>query len=379
MKPRLLHLTTCLEPGGAEQMILSLARGMADDFDLTVAFLKGGGALASEFTALGARVVPLGITGAGDLRGLRRLWRLIRQSRFDLVHTHLFHAGLLGRALGRLSGVPAIVHTQHNTLTWETSSPVLAAANRASLRAAHRVIAVGERVAEMLRLHGGVKPECVTVIRNGVDCERFRPGGGRAYARSVLGDQIEGPIIGAVAGFRPEKGHDVLIAAMRFLRDAAPAAKLLLLGDGPLRPAVEQSVARQGLSDRVLFGGRRADVDRILPACDLVVLPSWQEGVPVSALEAMACGLPVVATSVGGTPEVVVDGRTGVLVAPGDARALAFAVLDLLRRPEWARRLGKEGRDCVKSRFDAGEMIRRTVALYGELLDGRGGGANVRN
>jgi glycosyltransferase involved in cell wall biosynthesis len=238
---------------------------------------------------------------------------------------------------------------------------------------------VGKRVAEMVRVHGRVPAARVSVIHNGVDCERFRPERNRTYARFMLDAPLEGPIIGAVAGFRPEKGHDVLIDAMRLLGTAAPAATLLLLGDGPLRGAVERSVARLGLADRVIFAGGRRDVDRLLPACDLVVLPSREEGVPVSALEAMACGLPVVATRVGGTPEVVEEGRTGLLVPPCDARAIAAAVLHLLRNPERARSLGKEGRDRVLARFEAREMVRRTTDLYGDLMERRKGGRHVRH
>lgn len=379
MKPSVLQLTTCLEPGGAEQMILSLARELAPRCDLTVAFLRGPGRLAPAFAAMGVRVVAVGLDRGRIPGGLYRLALLFRKGRFDLVHTHLFHAGLLGRVFARIARVPAVVHTQHNTLTWETGSAILARANRISLRMADRVIAVGSRVAEVLEARGGVPPERIALVHNGVDCARFHPGRDRAYAQSVLALPPDGPLIGAVAGFRPEKGHDTLIEAMILVRKAVGDARLLLIGDGPLRGKIERKIARRALAACVTLAGARDDVDRLIPACDVIALPSWQEGIPVSALEAMACAVPVVATDVGGTTEVVEHGRTGLVVPPGDSRALARAMIELLRAPETARALGKEGRTRVMARFDAAAMTENTASVYDALLAAKGGPALVRH
>ncbi len=379
MKPRILQLTTCLEPGGAEQMILALAGDLAPRCDLTVAFLKGPGTLAPAFAALGARVMQLRLDRGRALKGVLRLRQLLAEGRFDLVHTHLFHAGLLGRALARLTGVRAVVHTQHNTLTWETRSRTMALANRVSLHMADRVIAVGETVARMLRVHAAVPESRIALIHNGVDTNRFRPEKDRAYAESTLALPPRGPVIGVIAGLRPEKGHEVLLEAMPLVLRAVGEARLLVVGDGPLRERITQKIARGGLSDCVTLAGSRDDVDRIIPACDVVVLPSWQEGVPVSALEAMACAVPVVATDVGGTTEVVEHEQTGLVVPQGNPRAMAEAIIDLLRKPEYAHALGKQGRERVTERFDLETMIEKTVLIYRELLDRNGGAFLVRD
>jgi glycosyltransferase involved in cell wall biosynthesis len=244
----------------------------------------------------------------------------------------------------------------------------MAAANRFSLRRTDRVVAVGERVAAKLLTHGRVPPDRIRIIHNGVDTTRFRPGGGREHLAGVADIPSDVPVIGVVAGFRGVKGHAVMLDAMAEIHQALPEVRLLLVGDGPLRSAIERGVGRRGLEERVVFTGARHDVDRLLPGCNVVALPSWEEGIPVSAVEAMACGVPVVATRVGGTPEVIEDGRTGLLVPPGDPKTLAAALLRLLRQPDYALALGKEGRTVAKERFDVSGMVTKTALLYQELL-----------
>jgi glycosyltransferase involved in cell wall biosynthesis len=368
VRPRILQLTTCLEPGGAEQMVLALARGLAPSCDLSVAYLTGEGTLAGSFSDCGVEVIPLRMEKRRPVGALFRLFRLMRRRRFDLVHTHLFHAGLLGRPLARLARVRRVIHTQHNTLHWESRSRLISLANRLSLRAADRVVAVGERVARMVETHGGVPADRIRIIRNGVDTTRFQPEGGREGLSGFAEIPSDAPVVAMVAGFRRVKGHAVMLDAMVRIRGVFTEARLLLVGDGPRRASVEEAVAGRGLADQVVFTGVREDVHRLLPGCAVLVLPSWEEGVPVSALEAMACGLPVVATRVGGTPEVVEDGRTGLLVPPGDPRTLAAAIVRLLRQPDYAGALGKAGREAVKSRYDVSSMVRKTALLYQEIL-----------
>ncbi len=349
-------------------MVLALVRGLAPSCELSVAYLTGPGSLRGAFLECGVEVIPLRMEKRQPVGAIFRLFRLMRRRRFDLVHTHLFHAGLLGRPLARLARVRGVIHTQHNTLHWESRSRLVSRANRLSLRAADRVVAVGERVARMVQTHGGVPADRIRIIHNGVDTARFRPEGGREGLLAFAEIPSDAPVVAMVAGFRRVKGHAVMLDAMVKIRHVFPDARLLLVGDGPSRSSVEEAVARRGLADRVVFTGAREDVHRLLPGCAVVVLPSWEEGIPVSALEAMACGLPVVATRVGGTPEVVEDGRTGLLVPPGDPRTLAAAVVELLRRPDYARTLGKEGREVARTRYDVSSMVRKTALLYQDVL-----------
>jgi glycosyltransferase involved in cell wall biosynthesis len=368
-----LHLITCLEPGGAEQMLLALCRGLAPTCDLTVVYLKGPGTLVPAFAEIHVPVIGLGFESAARVAALARLALLLKRGRFDVAHTHLLHAGLFGRPLARAAGIPVVIHTQHNTVSWEARSRMIAWANRLSLRAADRVVAVGHMVAEMTRVHANIPPARIETIWNGVDTSRFRPGEGRTYLSRTFGIPVDAPVIGVVAGFREVKGHDVLLPAMVEVARVLPQSRLLLVGDGPLRSRIEALVAAHGLGDRVIFTGQRLDVERIVPECDVIALPSREEGIPVSALEAMACAVPVVATRVGGTPEVIDQGRTGLLVPPGNPGALATALLGLLRNPEYAHRLGKEGREITLGRFSVEAMIAKTRALYERLLAERGG------
>jgi glycosyltransferase involved in cell wall biosynthesis len=185
-------------------MVLALSRGLTRHADVAVAYLKGAGTLAPAFRDAGIPVHALGIERALHAAGLWHLVRLLASGRFDVVHTHLLHAGILGRAAARLARVPVIIHTQHNTLYWETGSPLLALANRATLRLAHRVIAVGDTVARMAALHGRVPRGRIVTILNGVDVNRFRSADARGFLADAFGVPPDAPLVGVVAGFRPE-------------------------------------------------------------------------------------------------------------------------------------------------------------------------------
>jgi glycosyltransferase involved in cell wall biosynthesis len=375
-RPRLLILTVGFTTGGAEQLILTTApRLQRDGFEVTVACLKGWGILGDELEGRGVRAVALGAKGVCDLRAFGRLLSILRRDRIQIVRGHLFWANVAARLVGRLASVPIVVTTHHDTDVW--------------MRFYHRWI---ERLtaplsdavttcSEAVRRHAievfGLPPGLLRTLHNAIEIPE---GGGdprgRERVRRDLGASADDLLIGTLGRLvEPKKGLAVFLAAARLLARDFPRARFAIVGDGPARDSLEERAAREGVSHCTTFAGLRRDVPDVMRAFDLFVQPSLWEGFGMTALEAMAVGTPVVASRVGGVPEVVVDGQTGLLVPPGDAQALAAACAQLLRNRDLAARLGRAGAERARARFGIERLVRDIEDLYRELLDRRRGTA----
>jgi glycosyltransferase involved in cell wall biosynthesis len=309
---------------------------------------------------------------------LLALLRLMRRFRPHVVHTHTAKAGTLGRLAARLAGVPVVVHTYHGHVFHGYFSPrksrIFLAIERMLARWTDRLLTVSDEVrAELLALGIG-SPERLTVVPLGLDLHRFvECGARRGELRRELGVEGSVPLVGIVARLAPVKAHEVFLQAARSVSDRVPGVQFLVVGDGERRGALEAMARGLGLRDRVRFLGWRADLDRVYADLDLAVLCSRNEGSPVSLIEAMASGRAVVATRVGGVPDVVDDGVTGHLVAPGDPRGLADAMVGLLADPERRRAFGAAGRKRVCPAYGAERLLADVARLYAELLDAEGG------
>jgi glycosyltransferase involved in cell wall biosynthesis len=244
------------------------------------------------------------------------------------------------------------------------------AVDRVHLRFMDRVVCVSSGQAQRVR-QAGVPPERVRVIRNAARLRAFA--GPEPAARDRLRQLAggDGPVVLAAGRLSREKGFHVLTAGACPLLRNVPSARIVLFGEGPERSPLERQAAALGLADRFRLPGFRNDLDALLPWADVVVLPSLTEGLPNVALEAAAAGVPVVATAVGGTPEVVVNGQTGFLVPPGDPAALAGRMNDLLKHADWARAFGAAGRRRVEAHFSFEGQARAYQVLFGELVSGR--------
>jgi sugar transferase (PEP-CTERM/EpsH1 system associated) len=357
----ILYLITELSTGGAQAALLRLLEGLdRERFTPTVACLyNGDGAVAREIRALGISVFDAQMRHKADLPALLRLYRHIRRVRPAILHASLFHANLPGRVLGRLVGVPVIICSER---TMAMESEWRYRINRWTIGLVDRVIAVSANVRDFYAAHVGLTADKLVVIYNGVQVPELSIS--LREARAELGLPDDGPIIGAISRLDPVKGVDFLIRALAQVNGAT----LVVVGDGPERAALEALAGDLGVADRIHWAGHRRDVPYLLPAFDLLVQPSLHEGLPNTVLEAMACGLPVVATAVGGTPEVIVDGLTGLLVPPRDADALAQAMVTLLSNADLRRTMGRAGRERVAQRFTAERMVEQTQRLYGQLL-----------
>ncbi len=296
-----------------------------------------------------------------DLPAVRTLRRLMRQERPQLAHLHTGRATWLGGLAARAAGVPA--------LTTRRMDRAVARGPRTRLIHEHltlRTVAISPGVAERLR-EGGVPDERVVRIPSAVDPEALRPRVGRAATRRAegAGDEV---VLLALAALVRRKGLDVLLHALARLADRELRPALWIAGDGPERGPLEKLAGELGLSQQVRFLGRRSDPAELLAACDVLVLPSRLEGLGVAALEAMAAGRAVVATRVGGLGDAVVDGRTGLLVPPEDAVALADALAKLVADPALRERLAGEGPRRVAEGFLAEQMVAAYESLYRELV-----------
>lgn len=291
-----------------------------------------------------------------DLRSLSRLVPLVQQA--DVVHAHSSKAGFLTRLAAGLTGrTSRCVFSPHAWSFWGADGPerrLYLALERLAARWCRAIVAVSEYERDAGLAAGVGRQDQYRVIPNGVDIERFSRPPAPVPGRIVM--------VGRLAP--RQKRHDLAVAAFEKIRNRHPAAELVLVGDGPARPAVEALVARLGLTDSVRLAGPTGDMPALLAEAHCLLLATDYESCPLSVLEAMAASVPVVASRVGGIPELVVHGRTGLLVRPGDVGALADAVEVLLSDPDHARTLGAEGRRIARERFSRERMLSRLVELY---------------
>ncbi len=371
---RILHVLSTLLPGGSEISVLRLLPALEErGYFVSVAYLRGEPALADEFRGAGIEVAPMRLRGAFDPAALLRLRRHVARGRFDIVHTHMDVADFYGALAGRLGGARCVVSTKHapdefrTRRTWKRYPFLLL--ERLAYEMDDAVIVVSEGLRSFLETAEHLPSRKMVVIGHGIDATS--PGLAPMEARRRLGLPPHAPLIGAVGRLSPEKGQAVLLRALPAVLAAFADAGCVLAGEGPSRPGLEAEARRLGVQERVVFLGHRRDVPTVLAALDLFVQPSIYEGFGLSLLEAMAAGLPIVASRVGGIKELVEDGATGVLVRPQDPGALGEAIVRLLRDRGGAGRLAEAAAARARERHSLAGVAARVDDLYREILEGR--------
>jgi glycosyltransferase involved in cell wall biosynthesis len=373
---RVLYLIDSLGPGGAEHLLAAYLPFLrrAGVVPTVVALQEQqGNPVARRIAAQGIPVTELGIRRLRQRGAFGRVREAIAAADPEVVHTQLEFAAVLGIPAARLRGLPTVA-TLH-TLDAPPPRSRLALHFRLmawALRRARRVIAVSEITRRHYLERARLRPERVVTIFNGIDPTAFQCGPlERAEARAACGIPLDAPVLATVAVQREPKGIQHMLAALPQVASAFPEVRYLLVGDGPYRPALEQQAAQLGIAGRVVFAGSREDVARLLAAADIFVLPSLTEALPTVIAEAMAAGLPIVATTVGGIPEMVRHGEAALLVPPADPEALAAAVLRLLANPRQAAAMGRSGRRVVAERFDIRTQAQALADDYRALAAGR--------
>ncbi|MGH7368418.1 MAG: glycosyltransferase [Candidatus Rokuibacteriota bacterium] len=354
-----LHTEASPGLGGQEVRTLNEARWTAERGWRVLLAGQPDGRLLERARAAGLETAPVRMTTAFDPRGLAGLVRLIRRERVSLVHTHSSIDAWLGGLAARLCRVP-VVRTRHVSIS------IRRGFNPVYRWLADRVITSGEAIRRMVT-DSGVPPERVIAIPAGVNLETFPFGVRAPETARELG--LGSPVIGSVAMFRGSKGHPQLLQAFARIRGKRAGASLLLVGDGIRRAWVEQLAREAGLADAVIFTGFRPDVPALLATMDCFAQASTRtEGVPQALLQAFATGVPVVASRIGGIPEVVTHGETGLLVESESVEALAEGIERVIEDPAAAARRARAARVLVETRFSHADAVGRLLHVYDELL-----------
>lgn len=365
---RVLQVVATLIVGGAELLVQTIAAALDRRcFQVYVVALsdRQGSPLKAEFERLGVPVRVLGARKMYDPRLALSLARLIRDWRIELVHTHLMNPDIVGRAVGRALGLP-VISTMHNIPeSYEADAFYRYWLQRATQRTlATRLIAVSEHIRAGYIARWRIAPEKIVTITNAVPLAPFLAVAPGAPARPAGA----GPLITNVGRLTAQKGQRQLLDAARLVLQRRPDARFQIVGAGELEPELRRHAAALGIAERVAFAGVRYDIPAVLGESDIFVLSSLWEGLPISAIEAMAAARPVVLTNVGGVRDMVRHGVDGLLVPPADPPALAGALLALLGDPDRRARLGAAARARAEREFGLEPFIQRHEQLYRELL-----------
>jgi len=364
---RVLHVINTSEEGGGARHLFQLVSRLDPLAFVPVVATTDHGPLVGRLEASNVRVVDVDMMrGRIDPRPVVRLRRVLRRG-FDLVHLHGTRAGFFGAlALHGVDPRPRVVYTVHClSCSRRAPAPVrsfFARVERFVAQRADRVISVSERDRRFGVERGIFPPDRTISIPNGIDVATFPASMPEPFSRPERAEIV------TIARLVRQKGIRFLVEAARHVVDRHRAVRFTVFGDGPERRTLEAQAARLGLGDRLRFAGMATDVVSDLGSCDLFVLPSLWEGMPISLLEAMAAGRPVIATAVSGSSELVIDGETGMLVPPADPRALAAAIDALLRDRAAASAMAAAGRERVRENFSIDRMVGATAEIYRELL-----------
>lgn len=369
---KLLHLTASTFFGGPERQMLGLAQALPAAVRSHFASFPEGGKAHDFLQTVCQQGFPA-FELENDFPHVRaaihELTHLLRSIACEVLLCHGYKANMLGRLAARRVGIPAVAISRG----WTGESfkvRLYEWLDRRHLRFMDHVVCVSEGQAQKVRHWCGITDHRLTVIRNSARLEAFATIDPTARQR-LLGffrcPRISEVVL-AAGRLSPEKGFSVLVDAARTICEALPTAGVVIFGDGPLRGSLEARVAELGLTGRVVLPGFRSDLDALIGAADVVVLPSFTEGLPNVALEASAAGVPVVATTVGGIPEVISDGETGTLVPAGHPAALATAVIDLLRDPALRSSFGNAARQRMRELFSFEAQAQRYLHLFQQLV-----------
>jgi glycosyltransferase involved in cell wall biosynthesis len=363
---KVLELLVSLPVGGAETLVAAMVtRLLPEQFAVEAACIGPPGRIGQELAAAGYTVTSLGldIRRASFWRVLAAVRRLLKETRPDILHTHLYHANLYGRLAALGLGLRGVVAHVHNTYSRVKLHRCLW--NFLLGRTGDLVLVGSPQVWTDVRRFDRVPVSRLRLLPNGVDLGELEVPWSREEVRAYLG--VRGFLIGAVGRLEVQKGHAYLLEAVSRLRREMGGFLVLLIGEGSQEETLKRQARKLGIDDLVLFLGTRRDLPLIYRALDLYVQPSLWEGLSLAMLQAMGAGLPVVVSRVSGALDLVQDGVTGCVVPPGDARALAAAIVRLYRQAETRARLGAAARRIVKEHYSLDVMLERVADIYLEL------------
>jgi glycosyltransferase involved in cell wall biosynthesis len=364
-KIKVLHLITSLEVGGAQHgMLLGLPRFDNNHYEHVVCSIMDRMQMVQQFRNAGIEVRTLGLSRKTDISVALRLRSLLKDLRPDVLHTYLLHANVLGRIIGRLTGVPAIIGSERTigqARRWGRIATKLTNPLTDAVEVNSKI--GGKAIVSDL----GVPSEKVELVRSGLDLAAFSASTKRAKLRSELGLNDTHHLVTFIGRLRPVKGVEYGIKSFAAASEQHQNLRMALAGEGEQLGYLEDLAGQLGISENVTFLGVRNDLPDLLAATDSVLMPSLNEGFPRTAIEAMAAGKPVIATRVGGTPEAIIDGETGILVPAKDVEAMAEALNTLVADGELQTRLGAAGRTRAEQNYSLANYVSRLDGLYQQL------------
>lgn len=362
----ILILTTHLNSGGITSYLKTLSGGLIHSGN-RVWIVSSGGNRVDEFTRIGIQSVILNIRTKSELDPriywpLGRLARLIREEKINVIHAHTRITQVMGQCLGKMTGRP-FVSTCHGFFKTRLSRRLVPCWGDA-------VIAISPAVKEHLEKDFRVPASRVFLVKNGIDIKDFPLSSPemKKQKRREVNVPLDGPVIGIIARLSDVKGHDVLIHAMPRVLEKIPKAVLMIVGEGRLEACLKKQVEDLALNDHVVFNPTVNRTSEYLGLFDIFVMPSLQEGLGLAVIEAQAAGLPVVASRVGGIPSLIENGKTGLMVEPGNSQGLAEAMIEVLEDRQRAQEMGRCAREFIEQEFTADKMVEQTLEVYRGLL-----------
>jgi glycosyltransferase involved in cell wall biosynthesis len=362
-----LHLIGTLSTGGAERNLYYLAPWMAKSkLRYGICCLIKRGDLAEEIERLGIPVFELGYRKRYALPTILRLRRLLKGSRVKVLHTHLFEPGVVGRVSAWLAGVPVIITHEHGKTLWKRWYHRLF--ERLAILGTDLRVAASADIRDLRLKHEHTPPAKIVVVANAVEPAVFDVSAALRDKKRAELDLADSFVIGAVGRLVAEKSFDFLLRVAHAVCRSRPDARFVLVGEGSLCASLIGQRDSLGLTDKFIFLGQRADIPELLAAMDLYVITSAQEGLPISLLEAMVAAKPIVSTEVGGIPEALGHGESGLLVAIGDEDAFVEAILALASDPDRMKALGRSARAQAIKHYSAREVLETLERTYSSIL-----------
>jgi glycosyltransferase involved in cell wall biosynthesis len=367
-KINVLHLINEIEPAGAETLLLNTVKHFdKEKFGLTIGYFLGPGTLAPEMREAGAEVVDFSREGKVDPLFLPKLISFVWEKEINIIHTHLNQAALIGRFVAMLLGIRPILSTRHYAYDHKEKGMVRRLA-RLSASIDSLILAVSKPVRDYVVFREACRPERVEVLHNAIDIRLFK----MRHSGDAAIENPKTPIIGSVGRLHPQKGYDTLLEGAKRVLKERPTSRFKIVGAGELLKPLRRKAEQLGISEAVEFMGQRspAEIPDILAGFDIFAQASNWEAFGIAIVEAMASGLPVVATRVEGVVDIIEEGVDGFLVPPKDPEALAVRILQLLGDPDLRTKIGVKARRKVEANFDIREMTDRMARIYQELLNG---------
>lgn len=364
---RILFIIWSLERGGAERFLAGLLDHIdRTRFDPVLCCMNWKGEWAEPLEKKGIRVIALNKKNGVDLQAFGKLVRIIREGRFHIVNTHLWLADVMGRVAAVLGGVPVIVMTAQNVDIWKKWHHRLV--DRILALKTAKVIAVSEAVKEYYHRQVGIQAKKIEVIPNAIDVAPYENPGDVTYLYKDFAIKENDFVLACVGRLNFQKGHKFLLASLKEIYNEMPDLKVLIVGEGEEKENLKRMAEEYGITPVVRFTGQRKDIPQILKLSGALILPSIFEGLPLCVLEAMAASRPVIATDVGGTKELAVDGKTAFIVEPEKPEQLSMAIRQLRQLPDHGRQMGIVGHEIVVRNFSIQSITRKTSDLFEQLV-----------